>query len=208
MTNPANALARILAAMIDDHGKVQIPGFYDDVVPLTDRERQELAALPFDEAEFFAEHRRYRQRWAKRAIRRWSGAGPGRPSTSAACGAATRGEGAKTVLPAKAGAKFSFRLVPNQDPQQDHRRPEAMADRGARRGSSWSWWTITARPACWCRWRAPMSRRRPGRSNTPSAGRPVYTREGGSIPIVAELPRGSEGRYAVIGLGPGRRQRP
>ena len=55
VTNPANAVAQILAAMIDAAGKVQIPGFYDDVVPLTDRERQEFAALPFDEAEYFAE---------------------------------------------------------------------------------------------------------------------------------------------------------
>ena len=41
--------------MIDRRGKIQIPGFYDDVVPLTERERQQFAALPFDEAEYFAE---------------------------------------------------------------------------------------------------------------------------------------------------------
>ena len=53
VTNPANALAKILAGLIDDKGRITIPGFYDDVVPLTERERKEMAALPFDEKEYF-----------------------------------------------------------------------------------------------------------------------------------------------------------
>ena len=60
VTNPANALTQILSAMIDRRGKVRIPGFYDDVVPLTDRERREFAALPFDEAQLFRRNRRLR----------------------------------------------------------------------------------------------------------------------------------------------------
>ena len=55
VTNPATTVARILSAMVDRRGKIQIPGFYDDVVPLTERERQQFAALPFNEAEYFAE---------------------------------------------------------------------------------------------------------------------------------------------------------
>ena len=115
MTNPANALAQILAAMIDHRGKVQIPGFYDDVVPLTDRERPEMAALPFDEAAYFAEigvtgaageegYTTLERRWA-------------RPTFDiCGLGGGYQGVGAKTVLPATARAKFSFRLVPHQDP--------------------------------------------------------------------------------------------
>ncbi|HYW79684.1 MAG TPA: M20/M25/M40 family metallo-hydrolase, partial [Thermoguttaceae bacterium] len=53
ITNPANALATILAGLIDDQGRVQVPGFYDDVVALTDREREAFATLDFDEADFF-----------------------------------------------------------------------------------------------------------------------------------------------------------
>ena len=58
VTNPANALTQILAGLIDGHGRVQIPGFYDDVVPLTDRERKEFASLPFDERKFLRANRR------------------------------------------------------------------------------------------------------------------------------------------------------
>ncbi|MBI3466853.1 MAG: M20/M25/M40 family metallo-hydrolase, partial [Planctomycetes bacterium] len=52
VTNPANALALMLAALHDAQGRVQVPGFYDDVVPLTEQERRQLAELPFDEPKF------------------------------------------------------------------------------------------------------------------------------------------------------------
>src|SRR3970282_1206096 len=52
VANPANALVRILAALINERGQVQIPGFYDDVAELTDAEREQFASLGFDEAEF------------------------------------------------------------------------------------------------------------------------------------------------------------
>ncbi len=113
--NPANVLAKILAALVDDRGKIQIPGFYDDVIPLSDRERRQFAALPFDEASFMNQlgvrgvsgeesYSTLERRWARPTCDingLWSG---------------YQGEGAKTVLPAKAGAKVSFRLVPDQDP--------------------------------------------------------------------------------------------
>ena len=115
VTNPVNTLAKMLAALSDNHGHVQIPGFYDDVVPLTDLERQQFAALPFREAEFMKQigvngvtgeegFTTLERRWARPTFDCngiWGG---------------YQGEGSKTVLPAKAGAKFSFRLVPNQDP--------------------------------------------------------------------------------------------
>ncbi len=117
ITNPANALTALMAGLIDSQGRIQVPGFYDDVVPLSDRERKELASLPFDEKEYFeqvgvkeamgeAGHTTLERRWARPTLDingLWSG---------------YQGEGAKTVLPASAGAKFSFRLVPNQDPEK------------------------------------------------------------------------------------------
>src|SRR5206468_2544733 len=54
ITNPANALARLIASLHDTYGRVQIPGFYEDVLPLTAAERASFAALPFHEADFFA----------------------------------------------------------------------------------------------------------------------------------------------------------
>ena len=126
VTNPATSVARILAGMIDRRGKVQIPGFYDDVVPLTDRERQQFAELPFSEAEYFAEvgvKEAFGEEGYTALERRWA-----RP-TFDVCGlwGGFQGEGSKTVLPAKAGAKFSFRLVPNQSPEKITRGPAALA---------------------------------------------------------------------------------
>ena len=70
--NPANALAQIIAALKGPDGRIRIPGFYDDVVPLTEAERAAFADLPFDEEAFRD----------ARACRRWSGR-PGSPSSSA-----------------------------------------------------------------------------------------------------------------------------
>jgi hypothetical protein len=52
VANPANVLARMIAALHNDAGKVTIPGFYDDVVELSDAERARFAALPFDDAAY------------------------------------------------------------------------------------------------------------------------------------------------------------
>jgi acetylornithine deacetylase/succinyl-diaminopimelate desuccinylase-like protein len=117
VTNPANALAKMLAALIDGDGRVTIPGFYEDVTPLTAEERAEFAALPFDETAF-------KQQLGVAALsgeagfstleRRWA-----RPTFDVnGLTSGYQGEGAKTVLPARASAKLSFRLVPNQEPKK------------------------------------------------------------------------------------------
>ena len=113
--NPAMALARMLATLHDDHGRIAIEGFYDDVVDWDETTRQAIRDLPFDEEKFRE--------------------GVGVPGLTGEVGYSTperlwirptcevngllsgyTGEGAKTVLPAKAMAKVSFRLVPDQDP--------------------------------------------------------------------------------------------
>ncbi|MCU0958490.1 MAG: dipeptidase [Pirellulaceae bacterium] len=120
VTNPANGLTRMLASLINDVGRVQVPGFYDDVVPLSDRERQQFASLPFDESVFM-------QRLGVQGLageqgyttleRRWA-----RPTFDInGIWGGYQGAGSKTVLPARAGAKFSFRLVPDQDPDKIRR---------------------------------------------------------------------------------------
>ena len=111
--NPANALAKMLAALVDDEGRIQVPGFYDDVLPLTEQERKQFSDLPFDEQEF-AEMLQVKALGGEVGFtnleRRWA-----RPTCDVnGLWSGYQGEGAKTVLPARAGAKFSFRLVPNQ----------------------------------------------------------------------------------------------
>ena len=127
MTNPANALAQILAAMIDRARPDHIPGFYDDVVPLDDRERKNWPPCRSTRAVL-----RSRSACGRRRRRGLHDAGtPLGPADLRHQRPVGRlqGEGAKTVLPAAAGAKFSFRLVPNQDPAKITAGPAALARR-------------------------------------------------------------------------------
>lgn len=116
VTNPANALVRMLAALIDDHGRVQLAHFYDEVAPLTDQERRQFAQLSHNEADFLKQvgvDAATGEAGFTTTERRWA-----RPTYDInGLSSGYQGEGAKTVLPAKASAKFSFRLVPNQNPQ-------------------------------------------------------------------------------------------
>ena len=122
--NPGHALCQMMSALKDANGRITIPGFYDDVRELSDDERAAMRALPFDEEE-------YRKDLDVPEL-------VGEKGYSAIEHKASRptldinglltgwtGEGAKTVLPSKAMAKFSMRLVPNQDP--DKIRAAAMA---------------------------------------------------------------------------------
>ena len=107
----------MLAALIDEDGRVQIPGFYDNVKEIDQREREQFASLGFSDDEYRSElgvgelagekgFSTLERRWVRPTFDingLWSG---------------YQGEGAKTVLPAKAGAKFSCRLVPDQDPHE------------------------------------------------------------------------------------------
>jgi acetylornithine deacetylase/succinyl-diaminopimelate desuccinylase-like protein len=115
--NPATALARILAAIHDDNGRVQVPGFYDDVLPLTDEERTQFANLPFDEASYLKKlglNEPFGESGFTTLERRWA-----RPTCDInGMLSGYTGEGPKTIIPAKAMAKLSCRLVPNQDPEK------------------------------------------------------------------------------------------
>jgi len=114
IANPANVLCKMIASLIDDKGHITIPGFYDDVINYSDQERLDMALKPFDLDEYkelleiddvmgeegFTTLERVGIRPTLDVNGIWSG---------------YTGEGSKTVLPSKAHAKISMRLVPNQD---------------------------------------------------------------------------------------------
>ena len=117
VANPGNVLLRMLATCFDDEGRVTIPGFYDKVRALEPWEREAFAALPFSEAEYLAAtgaKKPFGEPGYTTLERRWA-----RPTLDVnGLTSGFQGEGAKTVLPSVASAKFSMRLVPDQDPNE------------------------------------------------------------------------------------------
>lgn len=115
--NPINELAKILGALHDADRRITIPGFYDDVRALTERERTEWAALDFNEKAFLAEAGLAQgcgEKGYSLLERQW-----GRPTCDVnGIKGGYQGQGAKTVIPSSASAKVSFRLVPDQDPKR------------------------------------------------------------------------------------------
>lgn len=115
--NPANVLCWMIGQLKDADGRVTIPGFYDDVRDLTDAERAAFAELPFDEEQFRADLEApalFGEKGYTTIERKWA-----RPTLDVnGLLSGWTGEGAKTVLPCHAMAKFSMRLVANQDPNK------------------------------------------------------------------------------------------
>ncbi len=115
--NPANVLCEMISKLKNEDGVVQIDGFYDNVEPLTSEMREAYKALPFDEE-------KYKKSLDLKEVHGEKGystleRASARPSLDVnGMWSGYQGEGAKTVLPAKAGAKVSMRLVPDQDPDK------------------------------------------------------------------------------------------
>ena len=116
VTNPLNALAKMIARLHDDDGRVAVPGFYDAVVPLTETERKEIASLPFDERAWLQSTGSpsvFGEKGYSTLERVWA-----RPTLDVnGFGGGHQGEGSKTIIPARAMAKISCRLVPHQEPE-------------------------------------------------------------------------------------------
>jgi acetylornithine deacetylase/succinyl-diaminopimelate desuccinylase-like protein len=114
VANPATILAKLIASMHDANNHITIPGFYDDVIDLTPAERKALNDAPYDEAEY-KKDLDVNELWGEKGYTTLERTGT-RPTleVNGIWGGYT-GEGAKTVLPSKASAKISMRLVPNQD---------------------------------------------------------------------------------------------
>jgi acetylornithine deacetylase/succinyl-diaminopimelate desuccinylase-like protein len=184
VANPAFVLAQVLAQMKDRGGRIRIPGFYDDVVALTDDERNEWKRLPFNETKYkkdLGAPRLYGETGYTTLERVWA-----RPTfeVNGILGGFT-GEGAKTVIPAVAMAKVSMRLVPNQDPDkiaklfEDHLKkiaPKTVELKITRMHGGKPWMAAFDNKFV----------QAAGRAIEQGFGtRPVFNREGGSIPVVS-----------------------
>ena len=184
VANPALVLAQMLAQMKDRGGRIKIPGFYDDVVPLREEERQEWARLPFNEKQYrkdFGIPKLFGESDYTTLERTWA-----RPTFEVnGLLSGFTGDGAKTVLPAVAMAKVSMRLVPNQLPDKAAElfesyirkiAPKTVELKITRMHGGKPWMTAFDNPFV----------QAAGRAIERGFGqKPVFNREGGSIPVVS-----------------------
>lgn len=186
INNPLNAAAHIIAKLKDEEGHILIPGFYDKVRPLADDEREIINSVPFDE-ETWLKETGAPQSWGEPgySLRERLGARP-TLDVNGIIGGYTE-EGRKTVLPARVHAKISMRLVPDQDPSE-------IAALYASYVASITPPSVTVDVTI-CGEGAPSisELHSPAMDAASEAydsvfGRkPVYVREGGSIPVVSQF---------------------
>ncbi len=200
VVNPANALAGILARLHDSEGRVTIPGFYDEVRELSAGERKAIGALPFEEETLREEVGAPVLRGEKgfTALERiWA-----RPTLDVnGLLSGYTGEGAKTVLPAKAMAKVSMRLVPDQDHRAIEERftayvrslaPEGVSVEVQALHGGQPWLVDPTEPIFEAARRALKD----------AFGKdPVFIREGGSIPIVKAFEQTFGAPVVLLGFG-------
>ncbi len=200
VTNPAKELTRLLASLIDDEGRVQVPGFYDQVEPLSEVEREQWAALPTDEQAFQQQlgvkglsgergYSQLEQRWARPTFDingMWSG---------------YQGEGPKTIIPARAGAKFSFRLVPYQDPAKITAALQAMLESQLPPGVEMELIDYHGAPGFVVPLESPYVQAASRAIEQGFGTRPVMIREGGSIPIVTQFAEQLQAEVLLLGWG-------
>lgn len=198
--NPANVLAEMIGKLKDENGRVTIPGFYDQVRQLSAQEREAYTKLPFDEPAYLSD-------LGVQAVRGETGystleRASARPTldVNGIWGGYTD-EGAKTVLPASASAKISMRLVPDQHPQTiaklfaDHFKslapPTVRVEVEEHHGgfpamTPLDFYGLKAAAKAF---------------KTVYGKEPLFTREGGSIPIVAEFKRVLNADSILMGFG-------
>jgi acetylornithine deacetylase/succinyl-diaminopimelate desuccinylase-like protein len=197
--NPAIALAHIVAGLKAVDGRILIPGFYDDVLPLSADERAALAGLPFDDEAFRRETEvpALAGEPGYLALERLTT----RPTLDVnGMWAGFQGEGTKTIIPAHAHAKISCRLVPNQTPEAIFERLEAHVLELSPPG-------VTTRVQM-LEGGLPY-RSRPDHPAMAAASRaveaafgvaPMFIREGGSIPVLATLERELQIPLVLLGF--------
>lgn len=198
--NPINALAHIISKLKDDKGKILIDGFFDDVLPLSEKEKNAFSDLNFNDAEYkdnLGVKELFGEEGYSTLERIWA-----RPTLdcNGIWGGFT-GEGAKTVLPSKAYAKVSMRLVPNQEPDKIAELFEKYIRKitlesvkvkvsGLHHGKP----AMTPIDSKWINAAFKALKQAFGKD-------PVFIREGGSIPIVVTLQEALNAPAVLLGFG-------
>ncbi|MBO4739248.1 MAG: dipeptidase [Bacteroidales bacterium] len=202
VANPINILCKLIAQMIDENGHITIPHFYDDVLVVSDYERSLMAQAPFD-LDKYKKELNIDDICGEKGYSTTERTGI-RPSFDV-CGiwGGYTGEGAKTVIPSEAHAKISARLVPNQDFNKI--------------GEQFSTYLKSIAPACVkvdveflhggdcyvCPIDMPAYKAAEKAFETTYGKKPIPTRSGGSIPIIAGFDKILETKAILMGFGLG-----
>jgi acetylornithine deacetylase/succinyl-diaminopimelate desuccinylase-like protein len=184
VANPAFVLAQMIAQMKDRSGRVKVPGFYDDVLPLEESEREAWAKLPFNEKKYrkdFGIPRLAGETGFSTVERTWA-----RPTLEVnGLQSGFTGEGAKTVLPAVSMAKISMRLVPNQDPNKIADLFETFVRKIAPKTVDLTFTRMHGGKPWMASYDHPFMQAAARAIERGFGRQPVFTREGGSIPVVS-----------------------
>ncbi len=199
--NPFVALAQILARLKDENGHILIPGFYDDIIPPSTDELAAWKSLPFDEEEYRTHEVGSRQLVGECGYsvleRTWS-----RPTLDVhGMPGGFIGAGAKTVIPAKAVAKVSMRLVPGMTPAKSFALYKGYVEKIVPRGVDVEVRLIHQGDPCLVPTDNPFTRAATRAMHDVFGKDTVFIRSGGSIPIVGDFARHAGLPSVMMGFG-------
>ena len=184
--NPIQALSEIISSLHDENGKVTIPGFYNDVQKITSKERKAFSKLPFSDKKYMRDlgiAKLYGEKGFSTNERTWV-----RPTLE--CNGIWGGyteEGAKTVLPSKATAKISMRLVPNQTSKKMEKLFSNHIKKIAPKSIQVSVKALHGGEAVVTPLKSPGVKAAVSALQKAFGKSPLFQREGGSIPIVVQF---------------------
>ncbi|MDO5036636.1 MAG: dipeptidase [Porphyromonas sp.] len=200
VANPINELCKLISRLVDEDGKVTVPGFYDDVVELTEEDREMMRQIPFDE-------QRFMNSIGIKAVQGEKGfttleRKSARPSFDL-CGiwGGYTGEGAKTVLPSKAYAKISTRLVANQDYKKIAQQLVDYVESIAPDSVTVKVTPLHGGEPCLCPTDMPAYKTAEAAFEATFGKKPLAVRSGGSIPIIATFERVLGVKSILMGFG-------
>jgi acetylornithine deacetylase/succinyl-diaminopimelate desuccinylase-like protein len=199
--NPLQAVAEIICALKDRDGRIRIPGFYDRVKPPTPAERAAWDRLPFNEQEYREKEMGVKELVGEPAVplfeRLWA-----RPTVEVhGIRGGFIGEGAKTVIPARAVAKISTRLVPDQRPDEAAEQIRKAVAAACPKGVTAEFKAIHSAPPSVVDPENPFVRDAAEAMKQVFGRDTVYIRSGGSIPIVAAFDRSLGIPSVMMGFG-------
>ncbi|PKO07565.1 MAG: dipeptidase [Chloroflexi bacterium HGW-Chloroflexi-3] len=186
--NPAIVLSELITKMHDDNWKVTLPGFYEDVIPFSDEEREQLSRLPISDEDLLRQTGSPAL-WGEKGYNSIERLGT-RPTLEInGMLSGFTGEGSKTIIPSSAMAKISMRTVPNQDPEKIYHQLKKFIELNIPQTVKWDLKQFAGG------WASISDISHPGvialtkALETEWGIKPLFKREGGSIPVVAAMQR-------------------